>query len=212
MTADDADEQPTLASVTEWPGGFTWVANPDEDAERASHALETDAGVWVVDPVDADGLDARLRASGEVAGVAVVHDRHTRDADAIAERHDVPVFVPAGMTLIREKLATEPESFEGELPGTDYALETLIDTDEWEEAMLVHESSGTMVVMEALGTLPAFRANDEAVGVHPALEDAPDGLADRRPDRLLVGHGESIHTDAATALRAALADDDGAAE
>lgn len=212
MTADEGEERSTLTSVTEWSSGFTWIADPDEDAERASHALETDAGVWVVDPVDAAGLDDRLRNLGEVAGVVIVHDRHTRDADAIAERLDVPVFVPAGMDLTREKLASEPESFEEELPGTDYALETLLDTDEWEEAMLVDESGGTLVVMEALGTLPAFRADDEAVGVHPALEDAPEGLADRRPERLLVGHGESIYADAATALQTALADDGDDAE
>ena len=72
--ADDAE----IGAVTEWNGGFSWIAHPEEDAERASHALATDDGVWVVDPVDAAGLDEALGGLGDVAGVVVLQDRHTR--------------------------------------------------------------------------------------------------------------------------------------
>jgi hypothetical protein len=206
MTDDDS----TRPAVSEWDGGVSWIAHPDEDAERASHALETPAGVWVVDPVDADGLDELLADRGGVAGVVVVHDRHTRDAEAVAARHDVAVHVPAWMDLTREKLAVDPASVDAELPGTGVTVHRLIDTDEWEEALLVDESRGILVAMEALGTLPSFRDDGHDLGVHPALETAPDGLAGLRPERILVGHGESIHRDATAALEAVLDDEDGA--
>jgi hypothetical protein len=198
---DDTDTPPTPGHVREWPGGISWIADPEDNAKRASHALATDAGVWVVDPVDTAGLDERLAALGEVAGVVVALDRHTRDAVAVARRHDVAVFLPEWMTLAREKLATDAETLGGELPGTTYGVHELIHTDEWEEAVLVDENGGTVVVPEALGTLPSFGSGD-GLGLHPALDEAPDGLADRAPERVLVGHGESVHDGATAALRA----------
>ncbi len=201
--AEDADDRPTLSHVREWPGGLSWIAHTEEDARRASHALATEAGVWVVDPVDAAGLSDRLAALGEVAGVVVAQDRHTRDAVAVADRHDVAVSVPEWMALTRAKLATEPEPLDGTLPGTAYDVHRLIEADEWEEVVLVDEASGTMVVPEALGTLPAFGTGD-GLGVHPALDDPPRRLADWTPDRVLVGHGESVHDEATARLRAAV--------
>lgn len=201
---DETDERPALEAVTEWAGGFSWIAYPDERSLRASHALATDAGVWVVDPVDAVGLDDRLAELGTVAGVVVIQDRHTRDAVAVARRHDVAVSVPEWMTLVREKLATTPETVGEELPGTDYAVHRLLDTDEWEEAVLVDETAGTLVVPEALGTLASFGTEDDVLGLHPGLDDPPSGLAEWEPDRVLVGHGESVHSEATAALRAAI--------
>ena len=200
---DDTGERPSLSHVREWSGGLSWIAHPDEDARRASHALATDAGVWVVDPVDAAGLDDRLAALGEVTGVVVAHDRHTRDAVTVARRHDVAVSVPEWMALTRAKLATEAEPLDATLPGTDYGVHRLIAADEWEEVVLVDETGGTMVVPEALGTLPSF-GSGEGLGVHPALDDPPRRLADWTPDRVLVGHGESVHDEATAAVRAAV--------
>jgi len=204
MSDDDPPERPSLDAVTEWDGGITWFAHPEEDAMRASHALATESGVWVVDPLDADGLDDRLRDLGEVAGVVVIHDRHTRDAEVIAARHDVAVHVPEWMELTREKLQGEPEPLGDELPGTNYESHRLVHTEEWEEAVLVDDADGTLVVMETLGTLPPFREGDDDVGVHGGLDETPDGLADYDPERILVGHGESIYEDGARKLAAAL--------
>jgi hypothetical protein len=164
----------------------------------------TEAGVWIVDPVDADGVDERVAELGEVAGVLVLHDRHTRDAEDVARRHDVAVHVPDWMSQVLEKLETAPESVGSELPGTNYAVHRLIATDDWEEAVLVDETTNTMVVPEALGTLPGFRVNDNALGVHPGVDEPPQWLADWRPDRILVGHGTSVHSEATRELRAAL--------
>jgi len=204
MPDDEPAERPSLEAVAEWDGGITWFAHPGEDAMRASHALATESGVWIVDPLDADGLDERLSGLGEVAGVAVIHDRHTRDAEAIAARHDVPVHVPEWMDLTREKLDDDPEPLGGRVPGTNYGVHRLIDSDEWEEAVLVDEAGVTLVVMETLGTLPAFCDGDDDIGVQPTLDEIPEGLDDYHPERILVGHGESIYEDAATKLAAAL--------
>ncbi|SEW29283.1 hypothetical protein [Halobacterium jilantaiense] len=207
MSEDESAERPTLEAITEWDRGIGWFAQPDEDAMRGSHALATESGVWVIDPLDAEGLDDRLSELGEVTGVAVVHDRHTRDAEAIANRHDVAVYVPEWMDLTREKLQSEPEPLGDELPGTTYEIRRLIDTDEWEEAILVDEAGETLVVVETLGTLPGFCASDDDIGLHPTLDETPDGLADYQPERILVGHGESIYEGGAAELDAALDSD-----
>jgi len=41
---------------------------------------------------------------GEVAGVAVLSEYHTRDAAEFARRHDVPVTVPTGLDRVADKL------------------------------------------------------------------------------------------------------------
>lgn len=194
-------------AVTEWDGGWSWISYPTERGRRASHALEAAGGVWLVDPVDHDGLDDVLPTSGEVTGVLVLHDRHTRDAETVARRHNVAVHVPAWMELVRTKLDEEPKVVDETIPGTNYAVEELVDTDEWEEAFLVDQSSRTMLVPEAVGTLPSFGSDDDTLGVHPSLEEPPRKLTNWRPDRLLVGHGESIYTDAHRQLEEALDSD-----
>lgn len=204
MSDETKPGETTLGAVHEWDGGISWIAQPDEDAQRASHALSTAAGVWVVDPVDAEGLDERLAALGDVAGVVVVQDRHTRDAEAVAQRHDVSVFVPDWMRLVREKLETDAESVGSSLPGTEYDVHELIRTDDWEEAVLVDERTDTLVVPETLGTLPAFGGDGTDLGVHPAVDEPPESLAEWSPERVLVGHGSSVHSDANAELRRAI--------
>ncbi|GAA0533200.1 hypothetical protein ABNG02_09680 [Halorubrum ejinorense] len=202
MTDETGADDAGIGAVTEWSGGFSWIAHPEEDAERASHALATDAGVWVIDPVDADGLDDALGELGDVAGVAVLQDRHTRDAAAVADRHDVAVSVPGWMELTREKLDADAEATGETLAGTDYAVRELTRSDEWEEAVLWNGSTATLVVPETLGTLPAFGAEGDTLGLHPAVEEAPELLAAWEPEHVLVGHGVSVHEGASTALAA----------
>lgn len=196
MSDDGIPERPTLRDVTEWDGGFSWIAYPDERGQRASHALQTAAGVWIIDPVDTDGLDDRLAELGTVAGVVVLHDRHTRDAVDVAHRHDVDVHVPDWMSLVRDKLDVSPETVGSELPGTNYTIHRLIRTDDWEEAILVNETENTLVVPEAVGTLSLFQGGETGLGLHPELDKPPRGLTDWHPDRILVGHGKSLYSDA----------------
>jgi hypothetical protein len=201
MKGSGAGQEP---AVTRWEGGLSWIAHPDEGMLRASHALATDDGVWLVDPVDAEGLDDLLADLGEVVGVAVCLDRHHRDAATLAARHEVSVWVPRWM---RGSVDFEsPEYFDDALPGTDYRVIPVVDNPFWKEAALFDADAGTLVVPEAVGTGTYFRGGDERLGVHPMLRAFPPRrqLGDLAPERVLVGHGEPVTTGGTEALREAL--------
>lgn len=197
-----------LREIDRWDGGVGWFAYPDERMERASHALVVDGDVWVADPVDAPGVDELLADLGDVAGVVVCLDRHKRDAAAVATRHDVPVSVPKWMTGVASQLAAPVERVDGELGDTGYrVLRVRTSTvPPWQEAALYHESAGTLLVPESVGTASYFLAGDERLGVHPMLRPFPprDALGGLSPDRVLVGHGAGVFTDATAALDDAL--------
>ena len=196
-----------LREIDRWDGGLGWIAYPDERMQRASHALDTDEGVWVVDPVDAPGVDDLLADLGDVVGVALCLDRHKRDAAAVARRHDVPVFIPEWMDGVASKLDAPVERVGRELGDSGYRVRRVRDASipPWQEAALY--DGETLLVAEAVGTASFFRAGDERLGVHPMLRPIPprDALGDLTPDRILVGHGEGVFDDATAALRDALA-------
>ena len=53
-----------------WDGGIGWLAHPNETGRRTSHAVVGEAGgVWVIDPIDAPGIDEELSTLGDVSGV-----------------------------------------------------------------------------------------------------------------------------------------------
>ncbi|MFC7139353.1 hypothetical protein ACFQMA_05810 [Halosimplex aquaticum] len=191
--------------IDEWDGGTGWIAHPDERMQRASHALVDGEDVWLVDPVDAAGLDERLADLGTVRGAVVLLDRHTRDSAAIARRHDVPVFVPEWMDDVAAEVDAPVEPIRRRLPESDYDLHRLVDNPFWKEGFLYDENSKTMVVAEAVGTGSFFRAGMERLGVHPALRlTPPRSLGRFAPERILVGHGHGVFDDAAGALAEAL--------
>ena len=84
--------------IDRFDGGVGWMAHPEETMERASHALATAAGVWLVDPVDADGVGDLIEPLGDVAGVVVLSNHHARDAAVLADRYGVSVTLPEPMT------------------------------------------------------------------------------------------------------------------
>jgi hypothetical protein len=47
--------------------GIGWIAAERAYMRHASHALAHEGGVWLVDPVEGDGLDERLASSGGYA-------------------------------------------------------------------------------------------------------------------------------------------------
>jgi len=188
-----------------WDRGASWIAYPHERMQRASHALATDAGVFVVDPVDAEGIDDLFAEFGDVAGVVVLLDRHKRDSAAVANRHDVPVYLPEALSGIADDLDAPTETVRRQLPGTDYGVHTVVENPFWKEAALYGDADDTMVVTEAVGTAEYFRAGNERLGVHPMLRLLPPKKLGRLdPERLLVGHGESVMADATEALAYAL--------
>ena len=190
--------------IDRFDGGVGWIAYPDERMQRASHALVDDGDLWLVDPVDTEGLDDLLAEFGEVCGVVVLLDRHERDAARLARRHDVSVHLPVWMKGLASDLDAPVEPVRTELADTGYRLQRLLDTPFWKEAALSNPE-GTLLVPEALGTAAYYRTEAERLGVHPILRAFPPrrlrGLA---PDRVLLGHGSGITTDASDALADAL--------
>jgi len=180
------------------------LAYPDERMERASHALVEDDQVWVVDPVDVPDLDEFLAELGEVAGVVVLLDRHKRDASEIARRHDVSVVLPRALRAIRDDFAAPVEVTAGSIAG--FQQITVVKNPFWREVALFDPDEKTLLVPEAVGTAPYYLAPGERLGVHPMLRALPprDALGNLDPDRILVGHGEGITSDATRELERAL--------
>jgi len=198
--------------ATEWQeigrddNGVSWIAYPDETMERASHALVgDDGGVWVIDPVDVEGLDDLLADFGEVAGVVVLLDRHKRDSAAVANRHDVSVWVPEFMDDVAEELDAPTERFRYELGESGYIVHTVVDSSFWQEALLYHETHRILVVPESLGAAEYFLTSKEELGVHPMKRLTPPRILTRfDAEQVRVGHGKGIYAGAAPAIREAV--------
>ncbi|MFB6222408.1 MAG: hypothetical protein ABEH86_01875 [Haloarcula sp.] len=188
-----------------WDRGASWIAYPDEMMLRVSHVLSTDAGVFVVDPVDVDGIDDLFAEFGEVAGVVILLDRHKRDSAAVANRHGVPVFVPEWMSGVEDDIDAPVETLRRQLPDTDYGVHKIIENPFWQEAALYGDEDDTLVVPEAVGTADYFLAGNERLGVHPMLRLFPPKKLKRLdPERVLVGHGHGVMDDATEAIAYAL--------
>jgi len=218
----------SLLVVDTFDGGFGWQAHSGEALERTSHALHTDDGLWLLDPVDTPDLDAELAArspgadgTATVAGVAVCAGWHARDAAAVAARHDVPVTVPTRMDRPLAHLDAPADGadtggtaavdvavqrVDDHLPGTTVALHRVSPMGAWTEAVCWRERDRTLYVPESLGTADPFLVGDERLGViFYARPFPPRGaLSGFAPDRVLVGHGTGVFDDAAGALADAL--------
>lgn len=192
-------------TIDRYDHGVGWIAHPGETMKRASHLLAVDDDVWVVDPVDVDGLDDLLAAFGTVRGVVLALDRHRRDCAAVANRHDVPVYIPAFFDGVAADLSAPVERIDDELASTAIECRPVTDNRFWQEAMLYDRERGTLLVPEAVGTASYFRTASERLGVHPMLRlKPPSALRGLEPDRILLGHGAGVHSDAPTALADAL--------
>jgi hypothetical protein len=200
----ESGEATDWTTIDDGDDGVGWIAYPDETMQRASHAVVTDGDVWLIDPVDTPGLDDLLAERGEVAGVVTLLDRHKRDAAAIANRHDVSVYLPGPLAGIGDELDAPTEPVSGPLPGTDYAPITVVDSFYWTEVALFDGS--TLVVAESVGTGDYFLTADERLGVHPMRRIVPPRgpLGGLGPDRIRVGHGEGVDVDPGAALDDAL--------
>jgi hypothetical protein len=202
IRASGAGEDP---EIHEWDDGVTWIAHPEEAMQRASHALDTAAGTWLVDPIEAACVEELLDdRPGSVTGVFLGLDRHVRDAVAFAERYDVSVTVPewfGGMAALDGQVERTAER----LPDTRYRLRRVVDGRVWNEAALWAPDDGTLVVPESVGTTAYFRAPGERLGVHPARRLTPPRESRAvDPQRVAVGHGTPLVRDATAALRDAL--------
>ena len=182
---------PELVAVDETDFGFGWV-DETGSVPRTSHALVAAGRVWVIDPVLVDGLEERLRALGEPAGVFVLLDRHRRDADEVARRLGVPVH-------------ETPFAGVGDAP---FEFRRILRNRAWREVALWWPQRRVLVAADSLGTLGYMTAGGEPLGLHPMLRPWPPrrALAGLAPEHVLVGHGTGVHgAEAARALADALA-------
>jgi len=162
--------------VDELDGVLGWIE--DARIQRTSHALAADGRVWVIDPIEGEGVDERIRALGEPAGVLQLLDRHNRDCAAFAERLGVPLHVV-------------PATVE----GAPFTFVPVLRRRFWSEVALWWPERRILVCADALGTVPHyFRVGAEPVGIHPLLRLAPPrSLRGFQPEHVLVGHGEAAH-------------------
>jgi hypothetical protein len=167
--------------VDEIEEGFGWIES--EQLRRTSHALAVDGRVWLTDPIMGDGIEERVRALGQPAGVIQLLDRHGRDCADLAARLDVAHHVvPASV------------------PDAPFRFLPVRRGRWWKEVALWWPERRILVCADALGTVPFFRAGDEPAGVHPFLRlRPPRALEGLGVEHLLVGHGEGIHGPAAGA-------------
>jgi glyoxylase-like metal-dependent hydrolase (beta-lactamase superfamily II) len=170
----------------EFDGGFGWIV--DEFMERCSHALVEDGRVWVIDPVDGEGVEERIRAVGTPAGVLQLLDRHNRDCAALAAR-------------LRVRHHVVPHGSLG-----PFACIAVKNSRSWEEVALWWPDRRVLACGDVLGTAPYFRAANERLAVHPLLRLRPPRrqLGALHPDVILCGHGEGVLEDADAVLGAAL--------
>jgi len=197
----DRSEPTALRSIDLWDDGVGWIAHPEEDGRRASHAVRADdGGVWVFDPLDAPGVDELLADLGPVRGVVVCAGYHARDAEAVARRHDAPVYAHRSLGRVEEQVDVPIERFDDRLGA--FEATPLRPLYAWRETALYRERDGTLYVPDFLSSHPTFTAGDERVGMPSLsrLRPPTDHFGSLAPDRILFGHGEGILEDATSAL------------
>jgi hypothetical protein len=169
--------------VDELPFGFGWIHPKPGYLRRASHALAAEGRVWLFDATDVEGLDGRIRAFGEPAGVIQLFADHERDGKELAGRY--------GVRAHRLSLGDSP-------------FEAIFLSDR--ELAAWWPETKTLIVGEAVGTAPFDRTLGERLGPHPAMRlKRPKALLGYEPEHVLVGHGEGLHgPDAADELHRAI--------
>ncbi|AWB28631.1 hypothetical protein HARCEL1_04515 [Halococcoides cellulosivorans] len=187
--------------VDRTPRSLGWQSHPHETGRRTSHAIRGPDGVWIVDPLDAPGIDATIESLGEIAGVAVCSNLHTRDAARFAERYDVPVTVPEWLDLTAD---------------LDVPIERVTDrigpwpvrrvpVPGWDESILIAHDGATLYVPDVLGPGAIYSVGPERIGLYPFARLRPPhaSFADLDPERIVFGHGTAITDDPSGALETA---------
>jgi hypothetical protein len=179
-----------LRFCDEFDGSVGWTRAEREFRRRTSHAVASGGRVWIVDALDGEGLEGRIRQLGEPAGVVQLLDRHDRDCRAVAARLGVPLHVTPF----------------GGVEGAPFDVVRVVDVPRWREVALWFPGERILVCGDAVGSASYFRARGERMGVHPLLRPWPPKVLVRyEPRQLLVGHGEGLAGDeAAQALEAAI--------
>lgn len=193
--------------VDRWDEGVGWIAHPDETGRRASHLVAGSDGVWLFDPLDIPGLDDLIADYGELAGVAICSNYHARDADAIAARHDVSIHVPTWLERVEGRFSSTVERCNTTLGASGFELSRFSPLPGYDEAIAYRQRDETLYVPDALGTAPFYTVDGERLACYGIIRLVPPRSFFKQfdPDRVLVGHGGGVFTDAEAALDDALA-------
>jgi glyoxylase-like metal-dependent hydrolase (beta-lactamase superfamily II) len=190
-------------------GIFVWqVFDPAVKADLFSTALETPAGMFLVDPVELGAAATQhLAEHMKVAGIVVTNENHERAARWFAERFSVPTYLHADVG--------SPDSFprviglqdqEEIAPGLRaIAIEG---APAGEIALYYEADGGTMVVGDALinfepygfGLLPVKYCRDFKL-----MRRSLPKLLDFTFERMLFAHGTPILSGARAKLEQLLA-------
>lgn len=193
--------------VDQWDCGIGWLAHPNETGRRTSHAvIGEDGGLWLIDPIDAPGIDEELSKLGDVRGVIVCSNYHVRDADIFAARLDVPVYCPPWLSRAASQLDAQVEPERKTVGTSGFELRRCRPFPGWSEAVAYRVTDRTLYVPDILGTSPLFTVGEERLGMYLLCRFAPprqvfEGLS---PQQILVGHGTGIFENASAVLRTAL--------
>jgi glyoxylase-like metal-dependent hydrolase (beta-lactamase superfamily II) len=187
-------------------GGFGWIPFPEELMQRSSTAFAAGGRVWLIDPLRAPGLESRLAALGQVAGVVVTFAGHDRDAAWFATLYGVPVYLPRHLPPLRfdarvERVAARvPDSPLQLVPCSGHGLLGWFrDTAVW------WPERRALAIGDTLGTGPYFLLPGERLAVHPVRRlQPPTELLTLVPERIYGGHGPSVSADAPAALTEAV--------
>ena len=191
------DEMRKAEFIDSWENGFGWIARPEENMLRTSHAFE-DNGVYLVDPLDAENLDKKISEFGKVEGIVVLFERHVRDSEKLADSYDCPVYVPKWFD---RELDAEVEKVSDKVPGTDWEIHTVIDSKISKEAALYHRETKTLIVADSMGTAKHLRGRGEKLGMSPLYRFKPSRkLLDFEPEKIFCGHGEGIRENASETM------------
>ena len=182
--ADPSADGGAVRFCDELDFAFGWISPSPSHLQRASHALADDGRVWIVDPVDGEGVVDRIRALGDPRAVVQLLDRHDRDCAALASRLRVPHHAPPF----------------ADLPHAPFTVVPVVSRRVWREVALWWPARAVLVCGDALGTAPYFLGPGERLAVHPLLRlTPPRELTALAPKHVLVGHGEGVHGDTAAA-------------
>ena len=172
------------------PGLSLWQAyDKTVKADLFSTALETPAGIYLVDPIPFD-----LRAQRKVAGIFVTNANHTRAASQFARLFRAPIFVHAELQgTVDFPNATGVQDGKVFSEGlTGIAIEG---GPAGEMALHYDDGGGTLVLGDALinfephgfGLLPAKYCLDARL-----MRRSLGKLLDYAFDRMLFAHGTPI--------------------
>lgn len=205
MPMYDRSEPVSLCVVDRWADGLGWLAHPDEEGRRASHAVrDADGDVWLLDPLDVPGIDDVIAdlagPDGSVEGVVVCSDYHARDADVFADRYGVAVSIPMFVDRSAARIDAPVERFADAIAG--FTVRRVRPMHAWNEAIAYRERDGTLYVPDFLSPVAKFTVGDERIGLPTASRLFPpsEHFEDVEPERIVFGHGTGIFEDANAAL------------